>query len=583
MEAFFPRVDESDAWAPVFVQSGLYMYILSIAANMIGDGAELLLLVPEVASLVGSIVLPILGAVPDGMMVLCSGLGDPLLAQDKVKVGVGALAGSTVMLLTLPWFLSVLAGRVSIKEDGKLNYHAPKDAGPDWDKLEPKGSMHLFKTGVAIGDTISKNAKIMLMTSSTYLVIQIPTFLAGAGTVAQDALLTDTSLSAAARGQSRRDMEGMEQPAAWTGLILSCLWFSWYLWKMYQEGKSEGALQDKIVKANVEGIRQGHMTLRGAMCEFRETTWDTLTAKGGLEQGLLKQGSAAEDEVKKICKLLVPFFRIYDTDQTNSIDKEEFRLILKDLHENVSPDMQMKIFQAADIDNNGSISFEEFIACMMAFALDPSKDFNSRTEGPRRVLTEAAYLDPSAGEEGEEEAEEEDMPPDLADLSPAEQQRRLKSRAFQSMFWGSVLVLVFSDPMCDLLDVIGKKLPGKPSFYVSFFLAPLASNASELVAAMKLAAKRTPTSMVQSLSTLEGAAIMNNTFCLAIFFLLIVWKKLLWQFSAETASILLIEVVIGAFAIMKKTHTMMDAIIILSMYPMAVMVVYALENFVGWD
>lgn len=33
---------------------------------MIGDGAELLLLVPSLAGLVGSCVLPVLGAVPDG-------------------------------------------------------------------------------------------------------------------------------------------------------------------------------------------------------------------------------------------------------------------------------------------------------------------------------------------------------------------------------------------------------------------------------------------------------------------------------------------------------------------------------------
>ena len=33
---------------------------------MISDGSELLLLVPSLAGLVGSVVLPVLGAVPDG-------------------------------------------------------------------------------------------------------------------------------------------------------------------------------------------------------------------------------------------------------------------------------------------------------------------------------------------------------------------------------------------------------------------------------------------------------------------------------------------------------------------------------------
>lgn len=68
---------------------------------MISDGSELLLLVPAVAGLVGSVVLPVLGAVPDGAIVLFSGMGDN--AQQQLSVGVGALAGSTIMLLTIPW------------------------------------------------------------------------------------------------------------------------------------------------------------------------------------------------------------------------------------------------------------------------------------------------------------------------------------------------------------------------------------------------------------------------------------------------------------------------------------------------
>lgn len=71
------------------------------ASNMISDGSELLLLVPAVAGIVGSVVLPVLGAVPDGAIVLFSGMGDN--AQEQLSVGVGALAGSTIMLLTVPW------------------------------------------------------------------------------------------------------------------------------------------------------------------------------------------------------------------------------------------------------------------------------------------------------------------------------------------------------------------------------------------------------------------------------------------------------------------------------------------------
>ncbi len=47
---------------------------------------------------------------------------------------------------------------------------------------------------------------------------------------------------------------------------------------------------------------------------------------------------------------------------------------------------------------------------------------------------------------------------------------------------------------------------------MSFVLAPLASNASKLIAAYNYSLKKTPASIGISLSTLCGAAVMNNTF-----------------------------------------------------------------------
>merc|ERR1711935_1085239 len=85
---------------------------------------------------------------------------------------------------------------------------------------------------------------------------------------------------------------------------------------------------------------------------------------------------------------------------------------------------------------------------------------------------------------------------------------------------------------------------GIPAFYVSFLLAPLASNASELLASMYYAGKKTQTSITISFAALEGAACMNNTFCLAIFMGLIYFKGIAWQYTAETISIVLVQYII---------------------------------------
>ena len=109
-------VDEEGAVFKILFLMAVYGFILFKASNLISDGSELLLLIPSVAGIVGSVVLPILGAVPDGMIVLFSGLGDN--AQEELSVGVGALAGSTIMLLTIPWCFALIAGRVSLDEKG---------------------------------------------------------------------------------------------------------------------------------------------------------------------------------------------------------------------------------------------------------------------------------------------------------------------------------------------------------------------------------------------------------------------------------------------------------------------------------
>merc|ERR1712022_77442 len=118
------------------------------------------------------------------------------------------------------------------------------------------------------------------------------------------------------------------------------------------------------------------------------------------------------------------------------------------------------------------------------------------------------------------------------------------------MALGTFIVLFVSDPFVDVLNVWGDRL-GVPAFYVSFVVAPFASNASELLSAYVYAAKKTKSSITTSLSTLVGAACMNNTFCLAIFFALIYVRSLAWQFTAETFAIVLVQWIIGIFAICK--------------------------------
>ena len=67
----------------------------------------------------------------------------------------------------------------------------------------------------------------------------------------------------------------------------------------------------------------------------------------------------------------------------------------------------------------------------------------------------------------DDDDDDEEMPEELQNLDPSEQQRQLLLMSFRTMGIGTLLVVLFSDPMTDVLSEIGTRT-GIPAFYVSF-------------------------------------------------------------------------------------------------------------------
>ena len=126
-----------NGWIQLLFIGFIYTYLVINGCMLIGEGSELLELT-KYGPLVGPTILPVLGAVPDGAIVLFSGIGSD--AQSQLETGVGALAGSTVMLLTVPWILCVIGGRVNLDENGVGTYKSKP-------KLNPPDNMDIFTTG----------------------------------------------------------------------------------------------------------------------------------------------------------------------------------------------------------------------------------------------------------------------------------------------------------------------------------------------------------------------------------------------------------------------------------------------------
>ncbi|RDX69426.1 Sodium/calcium exchanger NCL [Mucuna pruriens] len=93
----------------------IYGFLMFKAATFLSAGSELLLEILG-PGIVGGLFLPILGALPDAMLILVSGLsGSKETAQSQVSVGMGLLAGSTVLLLTIIWGTCVIVGKCDLE------------------------------------------------------------------------------------------------------------------------------------------------------------------------------------------------------------------------------------------------------------------------------------------------------------------------------------------------------------------------------------------------------------------------------------------------------------------------------------
>ena len=505
----------------------VYGFILFTAANLISDGSEFLLLIPSIAGMVGSIVLPVLGAVPDAAIVIFSGLGSD--AQYQLEVGMGALAGSTILLLTIPWALVIIAGRVDISEEGKANYKHPK--------LDPPDRFDFLNTGVVVSSKTKTAALMMIGSSVSYLIIE----------------------GAALQYRTSDDLAADETQYAAAAFTFAFILFIAYLTYSYFDSQTETKTRDEYL---IQGLIENKLSMIAVVTGVLE---DTAKPEDGETATLVTKDTEA---VKRLKEILKPSFKKYDTNNSNSLDMEELGALLKDLGETLRPSQLKKHFIAADLDSSGHVDYDEYVQFCITYA----RNYN---EIYKEASIEKINIQGDVTKDEEEEEDGEEIPEDLLALPYEQQQRSIIFRAVWRMLLGTLLVVFFSDPMVDCLTAIGDRIGVRP-FYIAFVLAPLASNASEIVASYKYAMKKTSTSVGISMSALLGAAIMNNTLVFGVMMIIIFVQSLYYEYFAETLTILIVEAAVATYVLVKNNHLVIDAFVLISFYPISIVLVYFL-------
>ncbi|CAK9176568.1 unnamed protein product [Ilex paraguariensis] len=139
----------------------VYGYLIFSAARYLSDGSEVLLEILG-PGIVGGLILPLLSSLPDAVIVLASGLsGSKKTAQVEVSVGMGLLAGSTVMVLTVVWGSCVLVGKCDL-----VNSVAQ-------DSQDTKG-LSLTGSGVSTDIWTCYTARLMVVSVVPFIIVQLP-------------------------------------------------------------------------------------------------------------------------------------------------------------------------------------------------------------------------------------------------------------------------------------------------------------------------------------------------------------------------------------------------------------------------
>lgn len=532
-----------------------YGALLLVAAKSISDGSELLLEVLD-PGLIGGLLLPILGAFPDSLLVVVSGIGGSKTeAQEQVLVGVGVLAGSTILLLTVAWGGSVIMGRCDLTGPNRTAK----------DRTLTKGYSPT-ETGVTVDEQTKTGAWIMLITVLPYLVIAIP--------------LLD------------RHKRSQGKIAALIGLIVAIIGIIGYC--TYQV-MSPWLQKKRFSEARLHYVRT--LALRDLQRLSKDKSW------GGL---LLEDGATPNRET------LAHIFKQFDENGDGQLSRAEVKALIVGLgiqHQGQVPsDMEVDTWlREFDSDVSGGLEEQEFINGLAKWLTSVRKVNMAKVYKKSARLVEdggagaggqqpnggaaagqsAAFLEGHTEDVKQQvelwsEASEEDEDADEdAEKKKPKTKGQIIRAAIMWLLLGTVLVAVFADPMVDAISGFSKAT-GIPSFFVAFVVTPLASNASELVSSLIFAAKKRKRTASLTFSQVYGAVTMNNTLCLGCFLVLVYVRGLVWEYSSEIVVILLGNLVLGIVGGLRETFPLWMAYPVLALYPLSLGIVAFCDYVLNW-
>ncbi|XP_076945681.1 sodium/calcium exchanger NCL-like [Bidens hawaiensis] len=496
----------------------VYGYLMFLAAMYLSTGSELMLEVLG-PGIVGGLFLPILGALPDAMLILVSGLaGSPETAQDQVSVGMGLLAGSTVMLLTVIWGACIIIGKCDLHDSFAI------------DNQDTKG-FNLVGSGVSTDIWTSYSAMTTAVSVLPFVVVQFPQII---------------------HSTSGRQLTVL------IGLVISVsLLIAYCIYQVYQPN---------IQKRRLAFAKHKHV--QSGILRYLKSK-----AFGGL----------LDDQGQPNREVLYRLFNSVDVNGDGHLSRVELRSLVVGMQLNINlneDDTVYKVMKEFDTSGDDEVYFEEFVTgignwlaeARLAKTYSPidGRDTTNYIHDYYEETKREHYL---LGDEGGEDEEHE-----VGDQDS--HQTTIKAALF--LLLGTLVAAIFADPLVDAVDGFSNAT-SIPPFFISFIVLPLVTNSSESVSAIIFVSRKKQRSASLTFSELYGAATMNNLLCLSVFLALVYTRGLTWDFTSEVLVILIVCIVMGVFGSLRTTFPLWTSFIAFVFYPLSLVLVYILDYVYSWS
>ncbi|KAG6793682.1 hypothetical protein POTOM_002897 [Populus tomentosa] len=618
----------------------VYEYMLFHGEGYLASGGEKIfrILGPGVF---GASAFQVLGALPESLILLASGLLNTReVAQESVSTGVGLLAGTSILLLTLLWGTCVIAGSIQSSKPTISNTSSSRLLS--W----------LTEFGVTTDLETSYTARIMGLSVIPFLILQVPKiFNSNSGehlTILTSLVVSVVSLLIYFFYQifepwiQKRRLEYVKYDEALLRIL-----------QLVQEralGRiltGEGAPNINAIQRLFEEIdKDGDDYISPS--EVRELLLDIKSTgmninKDSASEELIKVLDLNDDKkitkeefvytltkwleetkyamdrryftinsLKRIYQVFHPFvestrehemkrnliteivshlqsvalgnlikedgtpdllairrlFEEIDLDEDNCISKDELKELMKKIEiGKISWDVDEaaeKIMEALDTSGDQMIDEKEFAEGIVRWLINTSENVTP--------VSTRSQDDNNRGTWEEVDKLLKDEKTNAVDKSSW-----AWFKAIMSMVLGAAILSVLAEPLTQSVQNFSEDA-GIPSFFVSFVLVPLATNARAATAAITTACRKKSIATSLTFSEIYGGVFMNNVLGCSVLLFLIYVRGLTWEFSAEVLVVLITCAIMCLAVSFRSDFPLWTSFMAFLLYPFSLLLVYVFND-----